>query len=44
MVCNNAEMSEENGTTGTATEKALLLLADQVSIASISFLPESFVD
>jgi hypothetical protein len=30
MLCNNAENTDSNGSSGTATEKALLLLADQV--------------
>ena len=34
MVCNNAETSDSNGSSGLATEKALLLLADQYGILS----------
>ena len=32
MVCNNAESTDSNGSTGTATEKALLQLADQYGL------------
>jgi Ca2+-transporting ATPase len=34
MVCNNAETTEGNGSSGTATEKALLALAEQFGMLS----------